>query len=274
MIIARTATKLSHELGAITTRGSRRFTSLVTTGGRLHDGQGAVINAANTISDLLVVAIAPQENEGSGNVVTADQFSDISFLEQHDVDVLFAPSYQALFPRPPAQMYRVSGPENDSILSPDVTRLTLHLKLINAVQPDIVVWGEKNFIDYFHVRQMIGDLGLAAQMQCVPTVRHADGVAVCAKESALSPEQRARLPVLYSTLGDVVHAIRDGARTFKNLEKTARVALRGADMEVELFAILDANQLTPADDATTSFRIIGQVSIDGVQITDSLGLTL
>ncbi len=275
MIIARKATKLSKELASLRSSGSqRRHVGLVTSHGRLHDGHGAVINAARTVSDLIVFALTPNPNDTQGNVVSADQFSDIGFLEQHEVDVLFAPNYADLFPRPPEQMFGVASPHIEGALDVPAADLTMHLKLINAVSPDIVVWGEHRFLEYYHVAQMIEDLGLPTQMQCVPTQRHADGTAVSATVDALPPIDRERAPVLYNTLRDVVHAIRTGARRYDKLEKTARLALRGAGMVVEYFAVLDADNLLPPTDNSTSFRVIGRVKLGSVSTTDSLGLTL
>lgn len=274
MIIARKASKLGQELASRRSSGRPPSIGMVTSRGRLHDGHGAVINAAKTVSDLIVVALIPNPNDTQGNVVSADQFSDIGFLEQHEVDVLFAPHYAELFPRAPEQMFGIARPHNAGPLDVPATDLTMHLKLINAVSPDIVVWGERRFLEYFHVAQMIEDLGLPTQMQCVPTQRHADGAAVSATVDALPAIDRERAPVLYNTLRDVVHAIRSGARGFDKLEKTARLALRGAGMVVEYFAVLNADNLLPPTDNSTSFRVIGRVKLGSVSITDSLGLTL
>ena len=85
MIIARTASKLAQELDPIRYRGgARRCVSLVTTRGNFHDGHGAVMNAAKTVSDIVIVAVVPSPNQDNGNVVTASEFSDIGFLEHHD----------------------------------------------------------------------------------------------------------------------------------------------------------------------------------------------
>ena len=274
MIIARKATKLGQELASRRAGGRPPSVGMVTSRGRLHEGHGAVINAARTVSDLIVVALIPNPNDTGDNIVSADQFSDIGFLEQHEVDVLFAPNYTDLFPSAPEQMFGVASPHSAGPLDVPAADLTMHLKLINAVNPDIVVWGERRFLEYFQVTQMIEDLGLPTQMQCVPTQRHADGAAVSAAVDALNPIDRDRAPVLYNTLRDVVHAIRAGARSFDKLENTARLVLRGAGMVVEYFAVLNADNLAPPTDNSTSFRVIGRVKLGSVSITDSLGLTL
>lgn len=275
MIIARTASKLAQELDPLRHRGgTRRCVSLVTTRGNFHDGHGAVMNAAKTVSDIVVVAVVPTPNQDNGNVVTASEFSDIGFLEHHDVDVLYAPAENVLFPRGFDHMFYLRPPHACGDIDAGPYPLTVHLKILNSLQPEIMVWGEKNFIEYFRVRQLISDLDIRTQVQCVPTVRHADGVAVSSVVENMAPAEREQVPILYETLQNVAHAIRTGARNFGKIEKTARLALRGAQFEIEHLSILDEANLAPATDKTTTYRIVGSVKLGDVSLTDSLGLTL
>ncbi len=275
MIIARSAANLAHELDAIRFRGgTRRCVSLMSTGGNFHDGHGAVMNAAKTVSDIVVVAIVPEPNQNNSNVVTASEFQDIAFLEKHHVDVLYVPGEDEMFPGGFELMYQVQQPHPCAEFDAGSYRLTQHLKLINAVQPDIMVWGEKNFLEFHSVRQLISDLNIRTQVQCVPTVRHADGVAVSSTIAAMNQTERDKAPILWETLRNVAHAIRTGARGFEKLEKTARLALRGAGCHVQYFSILDEESLAPASHKTKTYRIVGSVKLGDRLVNDSLGLTL
>jgi len=275
MIIARNAANLAQELDPLRGRGgAQRCVSLITSRGNFHAGHGAVMNAAKTVSDIVVVAIAPTPNKKNDNVVTASEFQDVAFLEQHEVDFLYAPSEEELFPRGFDFMSNLLQPHACDELSISPYTLTQHLKLINAVQPDIMVWGEKNFIEFRSVRQLIVDLDIRTQVQCVPTVRHADGVAVSSSVEAMQGKQREQAPALYETLQNVAHAIRTGARNFEKIEKTARLALRGADLDIVYFRILDEENLAEANNKTTTYRILGSVKLGNSSVTDSLGLTL
>lgn len=275
MIIARSAANLAQELDPLRGQGgARRCVSLMTSRGNFHAGHGAVMNAAKTVSDIVVLAIVPTPNQKNDNVVTASEFQDIAFLEQHEVDVLYAPSEEELFPRGFDFMSNLVQPHACDELAINPYMLTQHLKLINAVQPDIMVWGEKNFIEFHNVRQLIVDLDIRTQVQCVPTVRHADGVAVSSAVEAMKGKQREQAPGLYETLKNVAHAIRTGARNFEKIEKTARLALRGADLDIVYFRILDEENLAQASDKTTTYRIVGSVKLGNSSVTDSLGLTL
>lgn len=195
-------------------------------------------------------------------------------MEQHEVDVLYAPAEDEMFPRGFDFMFSLNQPHACGELDVGSYCLTQHLKLINTVQPNIMVWGERNFVEYHSVRQLLADLDIRTQIQCVPTVRHADGVAVSTVAEAMSTNQRERLSILYETLNNVAHAIRTGARNFAKLEKTARLALRGADLQIDYLKVLDEDNLAPAGDKTTTYRILGSVKLGHHSVTDSLGLTL
>ena len=275
MIIARSAANLAHELDTLRLRSGKRYrVSLITMRGNFHDGHGAVMNAARTVSDIVVVAIAPEHKQNNSNVVTVSEFQDIAFLEKHDVDVLYVPGEDEMFPSSAELMYGIKPPHPDTEFDIGGYRLTQHVKLINAVQPDTMVWGEKNFLEFHSVRQLIKDLNIRTQVQCVPTVRHADGVAVSSAVEKMTGAQREKAPIMWETLQNVAHAIRNGARGFENLEKTARLALRGAGFKVNYFKILDEDSLAPASDKTKSYRIVGSVKLGENSVNDSLGLTL
>ncbi len=273
MFIEHSPKKLIAELNTLRYRGgSRCCVSLVVTRGNLHDGHGAVMNAAKTVSDLVVVVIVPSNDKVQSNVVTATEFQDIGFVEQHGTDILYIPPEDLLYPRGSEQMASLQMPQ--TCFEQSDSELTLYLKVINTIQPDIMVWGEKNYIEFHHVRQLVRDLDIRTQMQCIPTVRHANGVAVSAHDNLLNVSENQTAPILFETLRNVAHAIRTGARTFSNLEKTARLALREAGFCVDIFAVLDEDNLQPATNLTTSYRIVGSATMDGIPIEDSLGLTL
>jgi len=275
MIIARTAKHLVSVLEPLRVRGgSKTRVSLVNTRGGFHDGHGAVMNAARTVSDIVVVAVAPEPDIDHGNIITVSEFQDISFLEKHEVDFLYAPETEQFFPLGFEFTYSINQPHVGGDFNVGNYRLTQHLKLINAVQPDVMVWGEKNFIEYQSVRQMISDLDIRTDVQCVPTVRHADGVAVSTAVEAMTSNQRQRVKILNETLQNVAHAIRTGARNFNKIERTARLALRGAKLDVVYFSILDEDHLAAASGKTTTYRIVGSVKLGDSTVTDSLGLTL
>ena len=281
MFITNSIAMLHNELDAIRfSGGRRRCVSLVTLRGGLHDGHGAVINAARTVSDVLVVALLPEAPVASSvivddenNVVSATEFHDIGFVEQHDAQIFFKPTEELLFPIDREPLLAVTSPDTDTPFACEAHALLTHLKILNIVQPEIMVWGEKKFIEHFQVRRLIRELDIRTQLQCIPTVRHANGVPVGDEDNAPESADDETLPVLYETIKNAAHAIRSGARSFDKLARTARRSLKRAGFEVNYFHVLDEDTLQPASDATT-YRIAAQVTLDGRAYADSLGLTL
>ena len=280
MFITNSIARLHNELDAMRFRGGRRrCVSLVTARAGLHDGHGAVINAARTVSDVLVVAVLPESGRSTvvydddDNVVSATEFHDISFVEQHEAHVFFKPSEETLFPIDIEPLVSITAEEAEDQLSYDSQALIAQLKILNIVQPEIMVWGEKKFIEQSLVRRLIRDLDVRTQVQCVPTVRHANGVPV-GDEGADPTAEDDTLPVLFETIRNAAHAIRAGARSFEKVARTARMSLTQAGFEVDHFLILDEETLKMPGSDTTSFRIAARVCLHGTSYSDSLGLTL
>ncbi len=275
MHIANTPKKLHAELDkARAYRGRSRCVSLVTTRGDLHAGHGAVINAAKTVSDVVVVAIIPNHHNQPDNIVTANEFHDIGFVEQHHADLLYAPTETVLFPNGARTLPTLQSETRGADYDVDAQALILHLKIINAVQPDICVWGEKQFLEYSAVKQLVADLDIRTQMQCIPTVRHANGVAVSAMDKIYPADDAQRVALVSQTLDNAAHAIRGGARNFDKVENTARVALKGAGFEIDYLRILDEHTLHGATLDSTSYRIVIEATLNGMPVEDNLGLSL
>ena len=134
MFITNSIAKLHNELDAIRANGGRRrCVSLVTLRSGLHDGHGAVINAARTVSDVLVVALLPEAQprravvyDEEKNVVSATEFHDIGFIEQHDAQIFFKPTEDLLFPIDSDPLLAVTPPEADALLLAAVLPLELN----------------------------------------------------------------------------------------------------------------------------------------------------
>ena len=275
MHIAHSPAKLKPQLEHLRrNKGRQAVISLVTTRGDLHDGHGAVINAAATISDHVVVARFPVAKPSAGNVISAREFQDISFSDQHQADIVYAPSIEYLYPDGVAQASLVSLSEPLTQLEYDPVALTTHLKIINAVQPDVMVWGERNYIEYMQVRRLIEELDLQTQLHCIPTVRHSNGVAVSGHDDAFMDSHPDAAQAIYETLKDAAHAIRSGASNYNSVERTAKVALKGAGYDIVYFCILDDITLNAANESTNSFRLVCRLEIQEFTVVDCLSLTL
>ncbi|MEM7100845.1 MAG: pantoate--beta-alanine ligase [Pseudomonadota bacterium] len=276
MIIASTQTHLVQELESLRFCGhARQRVGLVVTKGNCHDGVGAVINAARTLSDVTVVALLPPSSHenSTSNVVTAGEFHDIGFVEQHKANFLYAPQEELCS----GEFENSTKIDIPSVSDPEKHLsyyLTTRLKLINLVQPEILICGEKHWDRVQYTRQMLQDLNARTTIQSIPLVRHANGAVVDRAYENLGESDQGRAPVIYTTLQNAAHAIKQGAKNFDKVENTARLALREAGLEAKKLNIVDELTLTAPTSVTTRFRIICEAGLGSTTLHDNLGVAL
>ncbi len=206
MIVARTRTELSEARGKLPSP-----TVLVPTMGALHDGHRALLRRARELAGpggAVVVSVfvnplqfGPNEDLDS-YPRTLD--ADLGVCQAEGADLVFAPSVREMYPQ--EQLIRVDPGPTGQILEGEFRPgffhgvLTVVLKLFSLVRPDIAVFGQKDAQQLVLVRRMCADFGLGMEIEAVPTVRAADGLALSSRNKYLSPGERAVAPVLYRAL--------------------------------------------------------------------------
>lgn len=193
------------ELGAAlvaagsTTGEGRRRVGLVPTMGALHAGHAALMDEARTCADMLVVSIfvnplqfAPGEDFDRYPRTLSD---DLRLCAERGVDVVFAPSVDVLYPGGEPQVSIEPGPLAESLdgaARPDHFRgvLTVVAKLFGLVQPDVAVFGQKDYQQLVLVRRMVSDLCLPVEVRGAETVRDPDGLALSSRNRYLSADER------------------------------------------------------------------------------------
>lgn len=184
--------------------------AFVPTMGNLHAGHLALVTEARRLAERVVVSIfvnplqfGPQEDFAAYPRTLA---RDQELLAGAGTDLLFAPTVAAVYPRGQAEQTRVEVPGISDILCGAsrpghfVGVATVVCKLFNMVQPDLAVFGEKDFQQLLVIRLMTLDLSLPVAIQGLATVREADGLAMSSRNGYLTTEERVRAPALYRTL--------------------------------------------------------------------------
>ncbi len=105
---------------------------------------------------------------------------------------------------------------------------TIVAKLFHIVDPDVAIFGEKDFQQLTVIRRMVADLCLRVEIVGAPTVREADGLAMSSRNQYLDEEQRRLAPAIYRQLSQAVAALKAGDRDFTQMEGAGRAALDGA----------------------------------------------
>lgn len=277
-----TRTQLQAALASFRSRGQR--IAFVPTMGNLHEGHMDLVRKARQLCDVVVVSIfvnplqfGPSEDlDAYPRTLAADKEK----LFSEGVQVLYAPATEDIYPDGMPVQTVVHVPElGDTLCGSSrpghfdgVT--TVVNKLFNIVQPDIAVFGEKDFQQLSIVRKMVRDLCMPVAIVGVSTVRENDGLARSSRNGYLTLEQRRIAPVLHQTLNSCREAIACGFDNFLQLESHARMRLLQAGFEPDYFAIRDSRTLRAVTEDTEEIAILAAARLGRTRLIDNVRLAL
>lgn len=233
---------------------------LVPTMGSLHDGHMSLLAAARGQADRVVASVfvnplqfGPGEDFERYPRTPAE---DERLLAAAGCDVLFAPPVRQIYPDGGRSATRVSVESLAGILCGRSRPghfdgvATIVAKLFGIVQPDLAVFGEKDYQQLAIIRRMTADLDIPVEIVGAPTVRGADGLAMSSRNRYLTDAERAVAPRIHATLRAAASRIQDGDRDFAALSAWGEAQLREAGMAPDYFEVRDAlSLLEPAVDA-------------------------
>jgi pantoate--beta-alanine ligase len=202
----------------------------VPTMGNLHAGHISLMQQARGLGDTVVASIFVNRLQFGPNE-DFDQYprtfqDDCARLVAAGVDVLFAPDESELYPEP--QEYQLDPPDIQNQLEGEFRPghfrgvATVVLKLFNIVQPQVAVFGKKDYQQLMLLRNMTRQLALPIDIVGGETVRADDGLALSSRNGYLTPAERAEAPRLSRVLAKISADIKAGERDFLSLEKAAR----------------------------------------------------
>ncbi len=256
----------------------------VPTMGNLHEGHLDLVRKARDLCDIVVVSIFVNPLQfGAGEDLDAyprTLAADKEKLFAEGVQVLYAPGVEEIYPEGMAAQTIVHVPDlGDTLCGSSrpghfdgVT--TVVSKLFNIVQPDIAVFGEKDFQQLSIVRKMVTDLCLPIRIVGVATTRAEDGLALSSRNGYLSLDQRSIAPMLHQTLNSCREAIACGFDNFLQLESHARMRLLQSGFEPDYFAIRDARTLSQVTEDTEEIAILAAARLGKTRLIDNVRLSL
>jgi len=278
-IIARTVPVLRKTLSPFRRKGER--IALVPTMGALHQGHLTLVKEARKRADRVVVSIfvnptqfAPNEDFGS-YPRTFD--TDVKALAEAKADVVWAPTPQAMYPEGFATRI---APEGAALAGlEDKFRphffggvATVVAKLFTQVQPDVALFGQKDYQQLQVVTQMAKDLDLAVKVVGIPTVREKDGLALSSRNAYLSAAERAVAPVLARVLKAAAQRIKQGEPSEMVLEE-GRAEIARAGFAVDYLEARHAVTLAPiASLKDGPIRLLVAAKIGKTRLIDNLGV--
>ena len=253
--------------------------ALVPTMGALHDGHMALVEAAKRAGTRVVVSIFvnPMQfgpNEDLAQYPRREQ-ADSRMLASAGIDLLWMPPVEVMYPEGFASTVSVSGVSEvlDGAHRPGHFDgvATVVTKLFNQVQPQVALFGEKDWQQLAVIRRMVRDLDLPIEIIGVPTQREDDGLALSSRNAYLMPEDRARAVALPRALGAAERAISEGGDPQAALAQ-ARETLTAAGFEIDYVALADAETLgEPAQGRP--LRLLAAARIGGTRLIDNIPVT-
>ncbi len=257
--------------------------ALVPTMGALHQGHLALIREARIRAAHVVVSIFvnPRQfgtNEDLGTY-PRQPVEDGKLLEQAGVSLLWAPSANEMYPAGFATSVTVTGVSEELCGRVRPGHFggvaTVVCKLFNQVQPDLALFGEKDWQQLTVIRRMTRDLDLprpaASAIIGVPTVREADGLALSSRNAHLSPPQRTQAARLPAAMHRAIAAIKAGADYPLALAELRAHLLGGGFSSVDYAEICDANSLAALTSAGTgSPRLFVAARIGATRLIDNM----
>jgi pantoate--beta-alanine ligase len=253
----------------------------VPTMGFLHEGHLRLVDRARELANRVVMSIfvnplqfGPREDFAA---YPRDLERDRKLAAERGVDCLFFPSADAMYPSEP--LVRVHpGPMADTLEGAArpghfAGVLTAVAKLLHIVEPDVAVFGRKDFQQAMLVQRMAGDLDFACEIEIAPTVRELDGLALSSRNVYLKGDDRRAALALSRALRAVEQAWRGGEADPRALERRGMEMLQVPGVTPEYFKLVDA-QLRPVArvDAKTIALVAARVGTGGTRLIDNVVL--
>jgi pantoate--beta-alanine ligase len=256
----------------------------VPTMGSLHEGHRSLLEVARQRADRVIASVfvnplqfGPGEDFERYPRTPED---DQRLLADAGCDLLFLPGVKEIYPDNRESATRVTVKALSEILCGAVRPghfdgvATVVAKLFGIVQPDLAVFGEKDYQQLAIIRRMTADLDLPVEIVGAPTVRSPDGLAMSSRNRYLSEAERAVAPRIYETLRAVATRIEAGERTFAALEAHGVAELRAARMQPDYFEIRDAQTLLEPSRKSRELVILTAARLGKARLIDNLRATL
>ncbi len=256
----------------------------VPTMGNLHEGHLALVRRALELSDYVVTSIFVNPMQFGAN----EDLDKYPRTLKADQDKLVNAGNHLLFHPDVEEMYPDGMEVQTRVVVPGISEghcgasrpghftgvATVVTKLFNMVQPDVAVFGEKDFQQLAVIRKMVRDLCMPITIEGLPTVRETDGLAMSSRNGYLSASERQTAPELYKMLTAIADKIRGGDRRFAVLENEGVERLEGKGFRKDYFHIVDSHTLAPATAETRDITLLAAFFLGSTRLIDNLSLTL
>ncbi|TBU71958.1 pantoate--beta-alanine ligase [Phytopseudomonas daroniae] len=265
-------------------RAEGKQIGLVPTMGNLHAGHAALVEKAAQRADFVVASIFVNPMQ-FGPAEDLDKYprtlqADQQRLVNAGCHLLFHPDVEEMYPNGMGEQTRISVPGVSEGLC-GASRpghfegvATVVTKLFNMVQPDLAVFGQKDFQQLAVIRTLVRDLNMPIQIIGEPTVRAESGLALSSRNGYLSDEQRDTATVLYRSLQEIAQAIQAGERDLPALIEQAQRQHADAGLRADYLEVREAQSLRTVSPGDRELVVLVAAYLGNTRLIDNLSFIL
>ena len=251
MKIIRSINKIRSEIRRSKKKG--RSVGLVPTMGFLHEGHASLVKRARQENDVVVVSIFVNPAQFGPNedldAYPRDFARDEKLCREAGADFLFYPNSENMYLDDHSLWL---SEESLSTVLCGASRpghfrgvCTIVAKLLNIVQPDFMVLGEKDAQQLRVLRRMVRDLNFHVEIIAAPTVREADGLAMSSRNKYLTPAERKEAVCLFQSLEKAKALFAAGERNAEKIKASVCAVIKATSGKVDYIEIVDDETLQP-----------------------------
>jgi pantoate--beta-alanine ligase len=252
----------------------------VPTMGNLHAGHVSLIEAARRHGERFVASIFvnPMQfgpNEDFAHYPRTPR-EDEGMLAAAGCDLMFTPDVAEIYPNGSERATRVEVPGLSRILEGEFRPghmegvSTVVAKLFHVVEPDVAVFGEKDFQQLTVIRRMVAELCMRVEIVGAPTLRAGDGLALSSRNQYLTAAERQLAPVIYRTLEAAAGRVRAGDGDFASIERFGVQALEGAGLRPDYFSVRSAADLGVPGPGTRALVVLAAARLGRARLIDNV----
>ncbi len=257
--------------------------AFVPTMGNLHQGHLALVKRAKKMASRVVVSIfvnPMQFPEGTDfERYPRTPVQDIEALQRAGIDALFFPDVSEIYQGDAALTTRVEVPGLSDILCGAfrpghfVGVTTVVAKLFNMVQPDVAVFGKKDYQQLLLIKRMVADLALPIKVIGVETMRESSGLAMSSRNNYLTVEEKHRAALIYRVLSEIADSVRKGDTCFENLCEYGVGKLQKNGFSVDYVEIRRRSDLGKALEGQEGLVVLIAAKMGDTRLIDNLEIS-